>query len=131
MSDSIHEVTEAVWDDDDVLIVGDRHRGWAVMSKSGMFRFHDAHPCVIYSGLLTREAAEIARQEAVDALTADPRNPYRPCRAPLLSFEAVGRVLAELRAAEIKVDDLIRLAVNIAEAAAGKVPAPDDADAPF
>ena len=130
MSDAIHEVKEATWDDD-VLIVGHGPAGWAVMSKCGMFRFHDAHPCVIHGGLSTREAAEIARRDAIDALTAGPHSPYRPFETPPRYFEKVGRVLAKLRAAELKADDLIGLAVDIVEAAAGRSPAPDDADLPF
>ena len=130
MSDAVHEVMETTWDDDDILIVGHGDRDWAVMSKCGLFRFHDAHPCVIHSGLSTREAAEVARQDAIDALTADPHSPYRPFETPPRCFEAVGRVLAKLRTAGVKADDLIELAVGVAEAAAGEAPAPDDDTGP-
>ena len=106
--------------DDDVQIVGHGPTGWAVLSKSGDFRFHDHHPVVIYSGLNTREAAEVARRDALAGLT-DPthRSPYGPSEVPLSYFEAVGRVVARLREEGIQSEDLIGLAVDIAKAAAG------------
>ena len=129
MSDAVHEVKDAIWGDD-VQIVGYGPAGWAVMSKGGMFRFHDAHPCVIHSGLSTREAAEIARRDAIDALILDNHSPYHPLETPPHYFEAVGRVLAKLRTAGVEADDLIELAVGVAEAAAGEAPAPDDDTGP-
>ncbi len=106
--------------EDDVQIVGHGPTGWAVMSKSGDFRFHDAFPCIIYSGLQTREAAEVARRDALAGLT-DPthRSPYGPSEVPLSYFEAVGRVVAKLREEGVQSEDLIGLAVGIAEAASG------------
>ena len=89
---------EGAWQDD-VQIVGHGPSGWAVISKAGAFRFHDECPCIIYSGLSTREAAEVARWDALIGLTDQTHNsPYGPSKVPLSYFNAVGRVLAKLAA---------------------------------
>ena len=119
--------------EDDVQVVGHGPSGWAVLSKSGDFRFHDERPfdiecpCIIYSGLQTREAAEVARRDALAGLT-DPthRSPYGPSEVPLSYFEAVGRVVAKLREEGVQSEDLIGLAVGIAEAAQPSKPKTGD-----
>jgi len=98
----------------DVVIAGDSNRDWAVISMCGLHRFHDSCPCVIYGGLETREAAEVARQDAmIGLLDATHRQPYGPSEVPKKYFNAVGRVLAKLRSEGIQHDDLLRLASDL------------------
>ena len=119
---TIEQATE-----DDFQIVGDGMTNWAVMSKRGHFRFHDPHPVVIYAGLSTCEAAEVARQDALANFAENPHSPYPKNSVPLSYLNAVGRVVAKLRKDGVQTEDMVRLAVGIAEAAAG----PDSSHGPF
>lgn len=106
-------------EDIDVRIIGDGNRDWAVISMLGHFRFDEECPCVIYSGLKTREAAEVAARDALAGLDDEThRCPYGPSEVPIKYFNAVGRVVRELRKANVDDGDVIALAVNIWEAAA-------------
>ncbi len=118
---------EDAWEKD-VIIAGDSNCHWAVISMCGAHRFHDPQPCVIHSGLTTREAAEVARRDALLGLTDQThRSPYGPSEVPLSYYNAVGRVIAKLKKEGVQSEDIIGLAVGIAEAAAG----PDSSGGPF
>ena len=127
---------EDAWEKD-VIIAGDGNTRWAVISMCGAHRFHDSHPCVIHAGLESREAAEVARWDALLGLTDQTHcSPYGPSEVPLSYYNAVGRVVAKLREAGAKADDLIALAVGIAEAASERcsvrIPAnTHDSEIPF
>ena len=111
----------------DVVIAGDGNCNWAVISLDGSHRFHDPAPCVIYSALDTREAAEVARWDALLGLTDPTHNsPYGPSEVPLSYFNAAGRVLRTLRDEGVASDDMIALTVRIAHAAANERSGSDD-----
>ena len=115
--DEIEAARIAAWEED-VIIAGDGNCHWAVISMDGGHRFHDRQPCVIHAGLESREAAEVARWDALLGLTDQThRSPYGPSEMPLSYYNAVGRVVAKLREEGVQSDYLIALAVSIAEAA--------------
>jgi len=111
----------------DIVIAGEGSSAWSVISMDGGFRFHDDTPCVIYGGLKTTEAAEVARWKALAGLKdLTQRSPYGPHEAPSRYFEAAGRVLQTLREEGVTHDDLIALTVRIAHAAANERSGSDD-----
>ena len=118
--------------DKDVIIAGDGNCRWAVISMCGAHRFHDSHPCVIHAGLESREAAEVARWDALIGLTDQThRSPYGPSEVPLSYYNAVGRVMGKLKAEDVTSDDLIALAVGIAGAATERTQSLGEGDADF
>jgi len=104
----------------DVVIGGDGVRAWAVISLDGSHRFHDPAPCVIYSALDTREAAEVARWSALLDLADPGRNGQ--VELPLSYFNSAGRVLRTLRCEGVTADDMIALAARLVDAAACETP---------
>jgi len=100
--------------EDDIRVIGDGKKDWAVVSLQGHFRFNDECPCVIYSRLATREAAEVAAREAMLGLS-DPTHgcPYGSGEVPLAYFHAVGRVLREIRDSKVEVEDDVAFAKRI------------------
>ena len=64
----------------------------------GGFRFKDECPCVVYSGLESRESAEVALQETLGCMSdvSSGASPYGPSEVPVSYFDTVGRVLKEL-----------------------------------
>ena len=109
---------DCTWEKD-IQIAGDGSDKWAVISLTGMFRFHDECPCVVRSDLESHEAAEVARRDVIGVLEANPHDPFMP--GPIetqITYKAVGRVLQKLKAEDIEAEDLIGLAFRLAAAAA-------------
>jgi hypothetical protein len=102
----------------DLTIVGDGNRNWAVLSASGAWRSEPAAPCVVYSGLQSREATEVARDDALACLN-DPAHgaPFESSEVPLNFFNALGRVVRAIREFGIEGDDALKLARHVADAA--------------
>ena len=85
----------------DIVVAPCGNRDCAVVSLSGGTRRIEckegmAVPMVIYSDLESREAAEVARGEVLGQAIND-CHVYGPSEVPLSHFNAVGRVLLELR----------------------------------
>ena len=54
---------------EDFIIAGEGMNRWAVISRSGEFRVNDECPCVVYSGLESRESAEVALKETLSRMS--------------------------------------------------------------
>ena len=120
--------------EEDVVIAGDGDHDWAVISLSGKYRFSDDDdetPCIIYSDLNSREAAEVARRRLLRDY-ADPQLISYPPSSR--QFNAAGRVLQTLRSEGVAHDNIIALAAIIANAAGdpsqGRNPSMDE-EIPF
>ena len=86
-----------------LAVARDGNQRWAVILTG------DA-PMVVYSGLTTRDAAEVALYITAHQI-ADNGKPYGPSEVPKEHFEAVGRVLKRLR--DDGINDLVEYALRL------------------
>ncbi len=98
----------------ELQIIAHGKREWAVLLTSKDHR--GGIPTVVCHPLDSREAAECALHE-IGSNQRESGTPYGPSEVPLGYFNALGRVLSELRRSGVECDDQIALVTRIAHAA--------------
>ncbi len=110
---------------DRIVVVAEGNCRWAVVDQACDWIKDVEGLAVVFSDLPTREAAEIARRDALIGLGNQKHNlPYRPNEVSREPWEHEGAVLRQLREEGIESDDLIAMASRTAKVVKAAVSEP-------